>query len=145
MHRDKDYESDMHLHISDALYTNPPNPKRTLAVLLSPSRSGTADLSADFKRVAERDFGLHTLCLAADAAHEQASVVNKKPPAKPVKVGGENKADGKKKKDKHNEDVEVWEAIVKTAWKTIGRGPDHDSVKAHGPWHAKFNDTMFWM
>jgi len=73
--RDKDYGNDFLTIISNALSSSD-QPRPTLAVLLSPSKSGTADLFADFKRIAERNHGMHTLCLSAEAAHAQAHVSN---------------------------------------------------------------------
>ncbi|KAL1798315.1 hypothetical protein ACET3X_002352 [Alternaria dauci] len=60
--------------------------KAGLAVLLSPTRGGLPDVFADFKRVAETYHGMHSICIAAKAAHDSensrgagGSIVNRLP------------------------------------------------------------------
>lgn len=38
-----------------------------------------------------------------------------------------------------------WERAVDDEWQRLQIGQSHNGERAHGPWHAKLNDTMFWM
>jgi len=42
-----------------------------MVILVSPSKTGTADMFSDFKTVTEVEFGLHSLCLASSSAWAQ--------------------------------------------------------------------------
>ena len=41
--------------------------------------------------------------------------------------------------------VTQWKNDITDEWKRRHVGPAHGGVKSNGPWHAKLNDTMFWM
>lgn len=64
----KNYESDFwNIIMEETQKARPPN----LVVLFTPSKNGSVDMFADFKRVSETEFGMHSLCLAAQSAHGQ--------------------------------------------------------------------------
>jgi hypothetical protein len=45
----------------------------------------------------------------------------------------------------YDDAVRKWEADIEAAWREEQFGLDHGGGKSYGPWHAKLNDTMFWM
>ena len=76
---------------------------------------------------------------------EELVLPAERPQMKPAKVNGESREDRKGKMDTYNEEMKDSEAAVKRAWKSVELGQNDGEVRSHDPWHAKLNDTMFWM
>ena len=71
---DGNYENDFDQMFATAIAKKP---STQLAIFFSPTKNGLSDAFGDFKRVAETRYGLHTVCIAAQAAHNARHYVNK--------------------------------------------------------------------
>jgi hypothetical protein len=57
----------------------------------------------------------------------------------------ETKEERKARIEAYNRILEEWETAVADAWRNYQFGPMYQGEQSHGPWHAKLNDSMFWM
>jgi len=66
-------------------------------------------------------------------------------PQRPDKVDGESAISRNSNIRQWKINLRNWKTSVADEWKRLDTGPSNGEVVSNGPWHAKLNDTMFWM